>query len=70
MDPWVTLDQLFEGGLTVPSHWNPRREDKTLVRLGLIWKCYQLVCRLGKNYRPPILTCFEGRVSGCNTHPQ
>lgn len=54
MDPWVTISQLLEGGPVVCTHWNIKRKDENLVRLGLVWKCRSLVDKIGRDYSPPI----------------
>lgn len=43
LSPGLTLHQLFEGGPVVTLHWNIKRKDSNLVRLGLQWKCYSLI---------------------------
>lgn len=55
MDPGVTVSQLLDGGPVVPSKWNASRADENLVRLGLIWKCYRIVQKLGLGYCPGLL---------------
>lgn len=52
LDPMVRISQLLEGGPVVPSKWNANREDVYLRRLGLIWKCRDLVQKHGLNYQP------------------
>lgn len=56
----MTISQLLFEGPVVPSNWRNNRTDSNLVRLGILWKLYRFINRLGPNYYGYLLDPYVG----------